>query len=187
MQHNIKYVIPELRFNVSQLLKETTGATRNYTISVNDFDSLDEGIVFVSPLVGSVRFLRTGSDILVTATLESAIEKICGRCLQNFTKTLAIELEEVFYPTVDIFTAALLAPPRDAEESNKISEQHMLDLFEVTRQAFLLENESVRYCKPDCKGLCPNCGQDRNTNPCSCQDDSIDIRWAGLREFQIDD
>lgn len=187
MQHNIKYIVPELQFNVSQLLKETTGATRSYTFSVDTFDTLDEDVVFVSPLVGNIQFLRTGSDILVTGTLEATIEKSCGRCLQSFTKVVVVELEELFYPTVDVFTAASLAPPPDADEANEISEQHILDLFEVVRQGFLLENESIRYCKPDCKGLCPQCGQDRNTTSCNCEEGTIDIRWAGLSNLKIDD
>ena len=187
MQHNIKYIIPELQFNVSQILKEITGATRSYTFSVDAFDTLDEDVVFVSPLIGDIQFLRTGSDILVTGTLEATIEKSWGRCLQNFNKVVVVELEELFYPTVDVFTAASLVPPPDADEANEISEQHILDLFEVVRQAFLLENESIRYCKPDCKGLCPQCGQDRNTTSCNCEEDAIDVRWAGLSNLKIDD
>ena len=187
MQHNIKYVVPELQFNVSQLLKEVTGATRSYTITINNFDSFDEDVDLVSPLIGSIQFLRTGADVLVTGTLEATVEKGCGRCLQTFTTPIAVELEEVFYPTVDVLTAAALAPPPDADEANRINEQHILDLFEVARQAFLLEIESVRYCRSECKGLCPQCGQDRNSNPCDCEEDSIDIRWAGLLELQTDE
>jgi uncharacterized protein len=34
-------------------------------------------------------------------------------------------------------------------------------------------------CKPDCAGLCPTCGADRNAEPCQCRPPA-DERWAGL-------
>ena len=78
-------------------------------------------------------------------------------------------------------------PPDDAEEANRIDDQHILDLTEVVRQEFLLESDNFLYCRPDCKGLCPSCGQDRNSESCDCEDDNIDLRWAGLRALQLEE
>jgi uncharacterized protein len=138
----------------------------------------------VSPLVGEVRFLRTGPEILVTGSLEGTIEKSCGRCLATFVAPVSIELEEQFYPVVDVATGTPVEAPPDADEANSINSQHVLDLYEVVRQELLLESGSILNCRPDCKGLCPQCGQDRNTDPCTCQDEAIDLRWAGLKALQ---
>jgi uncharacterized protein len=35
-------------------------------------------------------------------------------------------------------------------------------------------------CSPDCQGLCPVCGADRNAGACSCRESTVDPRWAGL-------
>jgi uncharacterized protein len=35
-------------------------------------------------------------------------------------------------------------------------------------------------CRPDCKGLCPVCGADRNVTACSCAAPAGDVRWAAL-------
>jgi uncharacterized protein len=35
-------------------------------------------------------------------------------------------------------------------------------------------------CRPDCQGLCPVCGADRNAGACSCVESSPDPRWAAL-------
>ena len=115
------------------------------------------------------------------------VEKSCGRCLTTFTAPVSIELEEQFYPVVDVATGAPVEAPPDADEANSIDSQHILDLYEIVRQELLLESESLRNCRPDCKGLCPQCGQDRNTDPCTCQDEAIDLRWAGLKALQTDD
>jgi uncharacterized protein len=78
-------------------------------------------------------------------------------------------------------------PPAEADEANRIDEHHILDLAAVVAQGLLLESEGVRYCRPDCKGLCPHCGQDRNTEPCRCEDEKIDSRWADLLALQNDE
>jgi uncharacterized protein len=179
-------VAHELQFNVSQLLKEVTGANRDYEICVEQIKRFDD-IQLVEPLTGYVRFLRTGPDVLVEGTLQTTIQRECGRCLMPFKAVITIELEELFYPTVDLVSGKLLSVPEDVDEATRIDERHTLDLYEVVRQAIGLESESHRYCRVDCKGLCPHCGQDRNTNPCTCEDESIDVRWAGLLAKNIED
>lgn len=180
-------IVSGLQFNVAQLLKEPTGATRTYEINTKTIGQLDDDVIFVSPIIGLVKFLRTGSDILVGGTLETIIRKSCGRCLVTFTAPIVIELEEQFYPTIDVMTGSALPLPGDADEANRISEQHTLDLTEVVRQGFLLESDDILYCRPDCKGLCPHCGQDRNTEPCNCEAERIDLRWSGLLALQLED
>jgi uncharacterized protein len=39
-------------------------------------------------------------------------------------------------------------------------------------------------CSPDCRGLCPSCGANRNTDPCDCADEPIDPRLAPLLRFR---
>ncbi len=186
-QNRSKRVIYGLQFNVAQLLKEVTGATRSYDIEVEAAGDLDEVAKIVAPITGQVRFLRTGSNILVTGLLETTIQKNCGRCLTEFTVPISLELEEEFYPTIDIITGSLLPQSPEADEANQIDEQHILDLWEVVRQGFLLASDDYLYCRPDCKGLCPHCGQDRNVDACNCQDDEIDPRWAGLQALQLEE
>jgi uncharacterized protein len=183
----VKSNIQELRFNVSQLLKETTGAKRRHQIDTTALAALLNDVALVEPLIGTVEFLRTGKDVLVTGDFETTVEKNCGRCLARFTRQITVELEEVFFPTIDLFTGNPLESPEDADEANRIDELHTLDLTEVVRQAIALEAEAVRYCNPDCKGLCPHCGQDLNVKSCSCADDQVDMRWAGLLSLQLEE
>ena len=180
-------VSSELQFNVAQLLKEGTGATRGYDVDVKDVNELDDEIEVVARVIGQVKFLRTGSDILVTGSLATTIQKKCGRCLTTFITPVSIEMEEEFYPTLDILTGSVLPQPPEADEANRIDDHHILDLSEVVRQEFLLASDSILYCRPDCKGLCPHCGRDRNTDPCDCRDDVVDLRWAGLMQTQTED
>ena len=179
-QNQSKRVAHGLQFNVAQLLKDVTGATRTYDIDTPTVDELDDELKIVSAITGWVKLLRTGRDILVTGSLTTTIQKVCGRCLTDFTAPISVELEEEFFPTLDVSTGAILPTDANADEANRIDEHHILDLWEVVRQEMLLASDDILYCRPDCKGLCPHCGQDRNVNPCTCQDEIIDPRWSGL-------
>jgi hypothetical protein len=39
-------------------------------------------------------------------------------------------------------------------------------------------------CRPDCKGLCPHCGADRNRGECDCRETDVDPRWAALAKLR---
>jgi uncharacterized protein len=36
-------------------------------------------------------------------------------------------------------------------------------------------------CRPDCGGLCPHCGGNRNLGECQCDQEPSDPRWALLQ------
>ena len=176
-----------LQFNVAQLLKELTGGVREYDVDAPFRGKLGEDIITVGPLRGRIKLLRTGPNILVTGALDSLVEKVCARCLTAFSTVIKIELEEIFYPIVDILTGKGLPEPEDADIANRIDKQHILDLTEIVRQEMLLTCDGVLYCKADCRGLCAVCGQNRNEKQCDCQDNQIDARWADLLEISIED
>jgi len=170
-----------LKFNVAQLLKQTTGAIRSYTLA-EDISPLTDGVIF-APLRGSIRFTRTEDGVLVTGHLQTAVDLPCRRCAAIFTEAIALDLEEEFNAAFDVYTGLRL-PPRDTDEAETmIDEQHMLDLSEVIRQNVLLAVPPFPLCRPECKGLCPHCGQDLNAGPCDCKEEEIDARWSALQAF----
>lgn len=44
----------------------------------------------------------------------------------------------------------------------------LLDLKPAIREQWLLEVPALPLCRPDCKGLCINCGADLNAGPHVC-------------------
>jgi uncharacterized protein len=90
-----------------------------------------------------------------------------------------LEFEEEFRVSVDPHTGA--ATEREIDpDAFVIDEQDQLDLTEAVRQYRETALAMAPLCRPDCKGLCPNCGADLNIGPCDCGAGSIDSRWAKL-------
>lgn len=107
--------------------------------------------------------------------LKGAIEALystcCARCLKPLEIPLRAETDTLL--THDPAVA-------DAEDEVYLLTGSEVEAEDVLLPALFLEVEMTYLCKPDCKGLCPHCGIDRNTGSCGCSDQSIDPRLAGL-------
>ena len=59
----------------------------------------------------------------------------------------------------------------------------VLLLYALLRDDILLELPTKFLCKPDCKGLCSQCGQNLNLGDCGCNQRRIDPRLEVLQQF----
>jgi uncharacterized protein len=171
-----------MRYNVSQLLKGHIGETRRYILQ-DEISNLDAAIQPLSDLNGAVDLIRTNEGILVRAQLHTTVELTCSRCLTQFGYPVRFQIDEEFLPTIDILTGAHLPLAEDADEATLIDEHHILDLTEIVRQNLTLSLPMVPVCRNNCQGLCPVCGKNRNTEPCDCKSDELDLRFAALKNL----
>ncbi|MFQ5409073.1 MAG: DUF177 domain-containing protein [Anaerolineales bacterium] len=160
-QHNA------LQLNVGFLLKQRTGYSRS--LDVFERHAAISADVIVGSLTGSVRLTRTSPGIYVTGKFNAEREGECSRCLVNTPLHSAVEISELYeYP-----------PTAGAEFV--ITEDAVLDLAPLLRELLLLDEPARVLCRPDCAGLCPVCGKDRNYDTCDCEPETIDPRLGVLR------
>ncbi len=168
-----------IQYNVSTLLRRPVGSTREYEVDsrvlIDDTDPDHQRVV------GRTTLLRTKHGVLVTAHLQSAQHERCSRCLRELEVPLRIEIEEEFFASVDAETGAALPAPEDAE-AFRIDASHTLDLEDAVRQYWTAALPMQPLCQPDCRGLCPRCGQNLSQGACSCPPEE-DQRWSTLRQL----
>lgn len=170
-----------LLYNVSTLLREPMGSTR-------EFD-LDERVLVDTEeprherVAGSVSLLRTKDGVLATASLRGEQPERCSRCLRQLAVPMRLRVEEEYIATVDVRTGAKLARAEEPE-AFLISAQQQLDLEEAVRQAWALALPMQPLCRADCKGLCARCGTDLNESACSCSPEE-DERWGPLKKLRV--
>ncbi len=169
-----------MQINVSQLLQESIGATREYEVN-EATNIIDDGKKY--EVKGECHLLRTQRSILVKCALSTEVELTCNRCLGLFPYPLKINFEEEFLPTVDIVSGAPLPQPEETG-SFTIDEQHTIDLSEAIRQYSVMTIPMKALCDEDCAGLCPKCGQNLNQGKCNCPVQEIDPRWSELTKLQ---
>jgi len=166
-----------MQINVSQQLKGAIGSVRYY--DVNEIIVID-GVEYL--VQGTVKLLRTDNGILVKGTLNTQSDLTCSRCLEQFDNPLTLEIEEEYFPTIDIVSGSALPQPDDPGAFT-IDEHNILDLTEAIRQYTLLAIPMKPLCKADCAGLCPTCGLNLNRKKCDCTPIPADSRWDKLREL----
>ena len=165
-----------MNYNVAQLLKEPIGSERRFRVE----EALGAVGQPARRATGAVRMVRTHQGIWVQAALTVEVGQDCSRCLADFSRTLDLELDEEYFPEVDIRTGRRMTPPEDWE-GMYIGSDHILDLDEAARQSALAALPLKPLCQPDCAGMCDRCGANRNGENCNCDTDEIDPRWAALR------
>ena len=166
--------------NVSQLLRDPIGSTREFQID-ETIDIAGDGKSH--KIQGECNMLRTQRSILVKCGLDTEVELTCSRCIGKFRHPLIIRFEEEFFPTLDVISGTPLSQPEEASAFT-IDEQHTLDLTEAVRQYILMGIPIKALCKEDCSGLCPTCGKNLNEGQCDCPKQDTDPRWSKLAELK---
>jgi uncharacterized protein len=72
----------------------------------------------------------------------------------------------------------------EAEMSVAVFDGEAIDVDEIMKEQILLAVPTRMLCREDCKGICPECGIDKNTGECQCVTDDIDPRWAALKNLK---
>ena len=173
-----------LLFNVAGLLGEPPGSFRDLAFEGVTI-TLGEDLVQAEPAAGTAHVARTNRGLLVTGHVGTALAESCGRCLVPVRVLLDLDLDEEFLPGLDIGTGQPLDRAFEPEVP-RLSDHHEMDLETPIREAIQLAAPIVPLCRPDCLGLCPLCGADRNLGPHAHAEDAVDPRLEGLRGFHPD-
>ena len=171
-----------MQYNVAQLMKEGIGASRHYDIvgELHNIDAYNPGPVHVE---GEVRFLRTIEGVLAIGSARMALKFQCRRCLEMSESEVTVGFEEEYVPSIDVETGVKLPIGEEYGPELVIDEHHILDLTEVLRQYAVTETAELDLCRPDCKGLCPVCGVNRNYETCTCDLSHVDPRLEVLAKL----
>jgi uncharacterized protein len=117
---------------------------------------------------------RTTSGLLFELALDARLVGPCFRCLTDTVVTTPVRARE-YQATSGGDTDELRSPYVDDAR---------LDLSAWARDAIALSLPDKILCRPDCAGLCPVCGKDRNAEPHEHETTAEDPRWAALAELR---
>lgn len=161
-----------MRINVAQQLKGHIGESRSYTV--------EDTLAGDFPVKGEVKLVLTNRSILASGEFQTIIHEICSRCLEEFEQELDFRLEEEFFPAVNLHGEESVSAD-EKMEGFAIGEDNVLDLAEAFRQNIFLNLSRKPVCRPDCAGLCPECGCNLNNETCQCSRRQPDPRWSPLK------
>ena len=108
---------------------------------------------------------------------EIALEMNCDRCLKPVLEKVILD-----------FSREVYAPDAVEEMSEEEDDQIFMDGYQLNVEDLLINEIIINWpmkvlCKPDCKGICRQCGKDLNTGTCSCDTFVPDPRMAVIKDI----
>lgn len=166
-------------FNVAGLLHEPPGATRDVRLR-DHYVSLGPDVELAGPLDADLRLQRTNRGILARGELRAPLRRTCARCTEPFVEEVRLSVSEEFLPTLDPVTGVPIATEADDEAAQYIDAHHEIDLTGIFHDELSLTEPMHPLCRPDCAGLCVECGERLDSGRHDHADAEIDPRLAVL-------
>ncbi|MCG3146707.1 MAG: hypothetical protein PCFJNLEI_00141 [Verrucomicrobiae bacterium] len=123
-----------------------------------------EDIHFTRPISYDFHAQIQNNAILVVGKLRTPVTLRCSRCVKIFDLPLEVE-QFVFH--------------------QELTGEDFVDLTQNIREDIILELPQRALCRPDCRGLCVECGQDLNEKACHCKSARGDLRWHALDQIKL--
>lgn len=142
----------------------------------------DEGYTIVAPVHLVMDVEKQGDAFRATGRVEGSLRLECGRCLDPFDVPVGASFELRYVPSVEN-TGEEEQEVRDDDLTTAYYRDQTIDLEELIREQFQLALPMKPLCDEACKGLCPHCGANLNTNPCDCKPSWVDPRLKGLSDL----
>lgn len=120
-----------------------------------------------APLEGDLTLESVVDGIYVHGSVNGRMRMRCARCLKEFDVPFDVAMNELF------------AREPGPEDDYALDPDLSLDPEPMVRDAVVLEMPFSPLHSPDCKGICPICGGDRNLGECPGHEET-DPRWAAL-------
>ncbi len=160
-----------LRLNAVELLHRP-GSERvvETSLTIGELGIDDPRFVADEPVDVVLRLEALTDGIVVRGNLHATWHGTCRRCAAPAIGALDSEVHELYQ--------------RQVTDPDAFELGDLLDLEPMVREVLLLDAPLVPLCRPDCRGLCPTCGVDRNHEACGCSQDAADPRWAALDELK---
>jgi uncharacterized protein len=140
---------------------------------------------FNGPVKADLTAVREMDHYRVDGSVTVPVQLECSRCLCSFERTIVSRFS-IF------FREGALA--REDEDEVELDEKDLisssfsgdeLDLMPEISGQIALGIPLKPLCSGSCKGLCPSCGSDLNTETCSCVVEPKSIKFAVLKDFKV--
>jgi len=127
---------------------------------------------------------KTSSAIFLKGNISVLLRVACSRCL-----------EETSLPASNDFAYTLVLAKQEAKEELELTAEDLeigyysgdfIDLTPIICEQIALQIPFKPLCSEECRGLCPHCGVNRNTDSCDCRLVSVDDRMTVLKNFKIE-
>jgi uncharacterized protein len=129
-------------------------------------------------LVG--RLEPVGEGFLLRGTLSGGLVASCARCLEPATVAIESPVAVTFIEGDEVVETDAAEDEAENMPDDVVMFQHgVIDVGRAIRDEILLAIPMTAVCRPDCAGICPTCGCNRNLTPCGCEKRALETSKLG--------
>lgn len=124
-------------------------------------------------------------EIRVQGDLNVTVEATCDRCLEAAEFPVQNHFDLVYMPA----RSTLRGGEEEIDPAGievGYYEGSGLALNDILREVVLLALPMQLICSEACRGICPECGQNRNQRDCGCHSEHHDDRWSQLKNLRAE-
>jgi uncharacterized protein len=142
----------------------------------------DLGLELISVPEGSdleldLSLTSVSEGVYVSGTVRGSLTGECGRCLNEIGKSFEVSLAELY-----AYADSTTEETTDEDEVGRM-QGDLINIEPAVRDAVVLTLPTNPLCRPDCPGLCPDCGVHFDDLPADHNHEAVDPRWAALRNL----
>src|SRR5678815_5723604 len=149
----------------------------------DELNPVDERVSLIAPAAVTGKVRLSGNEVFVNGHVETRAQVECDRCLKSVELPVSADFALEYITGAEYESGSGAAELTEAELSVSVFDGEAIDVDEVVKEQILLAVPTRMLCREDCKGICPQCGADRNTGECSCVTNDVDPRWAALKNL----
>ena len=134
---------------------------------------------FIGNVAVDASIRQVNQRLQLICTVRATTDSFCDRCAEEFRAEYSTTFEQWY--VFDFHSGEI----DEADDAILISpDQRDVVIDEDVREAMLVALPMKRLCREDCLGLCPQCGRNRNIEPCDCENIEDNPLWAGLKNVK---
>jgi uncharacterized protein len=170
-----------MRLDLSHIRQSETPFDRRYELEA--FAGTVEEYRVSSPVFLRMAIHKDKDRFRLVGTVETELEVECSRCLERFTLPVDRAFDLRYLPMGESASGADEDENEMADDDVSITfyRDDEIDIAELLREQFYLALPMKPLCRPDCRGICPHCGINRNVESCECESRWEDPRLAPLK------
>ena len=119
-----------------------------------------EGIRFPEPARVHLDVHATGEMLELAGSVDVKIHGECDRCLADVERDMHVDVDE----QLDVGPDAL----KDPFGASNVLAGDRLDVRDLATQVVVSSVPLGLLCGENCLGICPACGENKNTGACTC-------------------
>jgi uncharacterized protein len=145
-----------------------------------------EETVVSEPVRVQGRLTKVAEQIYLQGSIQGRVVVPCSRCLDVVHTEFATDVRVIFLPPTSDTVSDEEGNVGPTDELDLyVHDGTILDLRPLIREHVVLAFPVQPLCREDCAGLCQVCGGNRNVEPCTCQTETTDPRFAILKQLRL--